>query len=154
MTLMFDISSIIVVLYLVFFRHKYCVQNVSTYLWSSFFIFVFVSDKKYVLNVRHVNCDHCSLGLCLPELNTVPIMFNISILNFFCVCICPSLLMSPYFLTHYLWTSFLMLVSAKRYIMCSCSTHHLWSSFIMFVSSRVKYHILDVWHVIRDHSLS
>ena len=98
---MFDRWSVIIVLYFVFYRYEYRVLNVrqiiydqhSSYLfisdfipcpyyltyhlWPSFYMFV-SSRVQSVLIVRYFICEHRCFCLCHPEINTVPLTFNIS----------------------------------------------------------------------------
>ena len=119
-SLMFDISTMhahsCVPLHLPpFYAVPYC----STYHpWSSFFMFMFSRVKCHVLIVRHIiyHHNHC-LCMCLPELHSVSLLFDVSSMNFiFYVYVFQSSIACPY-----------------------CSTYHLWSSLFMFVSSRGKY---------------
>ena len=71
-------------MYMIFLLHIFVFQSsivcpdFSTYQWSSLFMFVFSRYKGRVHNVRHIIYDHCSSCLCVPEINTLSLMLDIS----------------------------------------------------------------------------
>ena len=112
-SVMFDISSMLTVVYDCFFH----------------------GSMPYHI-VRHIIHNHISLCLCFPELNTVSLLFdtwskiNIVYGRVFQSCI-PSLLFDIPSMT------FLFLcLCLPSSIVCHCSMFHLWSPLLMFMSSR------------------
>ena len=110
-------------------RVKYHFFVVWHYQWLLLFMFVSSRDKYRSINIRHIIYNHRRLCLCPPEINTVPVMFDIS-----------SMLIVAYVCVFH--SSILYLIVVLYH------TNHPLSSFFMFVFYRVKYRALIVRHMI------
>ena len=72
-----NISSLIIVLHLcVFQRYIPCPSCSLYHVWPSFSMLVYSRDKFLVLNIRHIIYNRHKLCLCLPEINTVSVIFD------------------------------------------------------------------------------
>ena len=83
MSVMFDISSMIILLHVCVFQSSIlCPYCLTCHLLLQLFMFASSRDKYRVLNVWHKIIDyHCSC-LCLPELLTMSGLFDISSMIF------------------------------------------------------------------------
>ena len=114
-SVMFDISSMLIVVYDCFLH----------------------SSIPYHI-VRHIIHNYTSLFLCFPELNTVCLLFDTrSMIIIVYGRVFQSCIPCLYCLTYHLWPSFLCLCLPEFNIVCPyCSTFHLWLPLLMFLSSR------------------
>ena len=123
-SVMFDISTILTVVYNCFFLSSipyHIVRHIihdhpslCLYFPELNILSLLFNTWSMIIIVRHIIYDHHRLWVCLPELHTMSLLFDISSISFlFYVCVFGSSSVCP-----------------------CCSTFHLWSPLLMFMSSR------------------
>ena len=77
-SLMFDVSSMIFSIHASMLQRSNMVSCSAYYLWSSFFMLVCSRDIYHVANVWHIINDCHYFFMCLPVIQTVYLIFDIS----------------------------------------------------------------------------
>ena len=86
-SLMFDRWSMIIVLYFVFYRYEYRVLNVRQVIYDQHSSYVCIPDFVPCPYCLHIIHDLPSICLCLSEFNSI-LLYDISICERRCFCLC------------------------------------------------------------------